>query len=265
MTTQQAIRSISWPQVRDRLYGSGFASLGTLLDRATSDEIAGWYDDEKFFRSRVEMARYRFGKGEYKYFAYPLPDIVAGLRESLYRPLAPIASEWMRDLGQPGDFPPDLQSFVQLCHSRGQKRPTPILLRYRAGDFNCLHQDLYGELFFPFQVIFALNQRGKDYAGGELVLVEQRPRAQSTANVIIPAKGEAIVITTRYRPVRGTRGFYRSNVRHGVRNGRHFVPIAARALSPYVRQSRACAVHRRHIRQRPPPAENQQAADRCCR
>jgi hypothetical protein len=162
------------------------------------------------------MARYRFGKGEYKYFAYPLPGIVAELRESLYRSLAPIASEWMRDLGQPREFPPDLQSFIKLCHSREQKRPTPILLRYQAGDFNCLHQDLYGELFFPFQVIFALSQPGKDYTGGELVLVEQRPRAQSTPNVIIPAKGEAIVITTRYRPVRGTRGFYRSNVRHGV-------------------------------------------------
>ena len=142
--------------------------------------------------------------------------IVAELRESLYRELAPIASEWLRDLGQPNEFPADLQSFLQLCHSRGQRRPTPILLRYRAGDFNCMHQDLYGELFFPFQMILALSRQGKDYEGGELVLVEQRPRAQSTPRVIVPRQGEAIVITTRYRPVRGVRGFYRANIHHGV-------------------------------------------------
>jgi uncharacterized protein len=216
MTIPQKIAEISWTEVRDRLFESGFASLGRLLDEDTCREISGWYDDDTLFRSRIDMARYRFGKGEYKYFAYPLPRLVADLRESLYRGLAPIASEWMQDLGLAKEFPEDLQSFLQRCHSHGQKRPTPILLRYRAGDFNCLHQDLYGELFFPFQVIFALNRQGKDYEGGELVLVEQRPRAQSTPNVIVPAQGEAIVITTRYRPVRGTRGFYRSNVRHGV-------------------------------------------------
>lgn len=216
MTIRPDIRDINWTQVRDRMYESGFASLGTLLDADTCNAITGCYEDDTLFRSRIDMARYRFGKGEYKYFSYPLPGIVAKLRESLYRALAPIASEWMRDLGQRREFPAELQSFLQLCHSRGQKRPTPILLRYRAGDFNCLHQDLYGELFFPFQVIFVLSQQGKDYQGGELVLVEQRPRAQSTPNVIVPTQGEAIVITTRYRPVRGSRGFYRANVRHGV-------------------------------------------------
>jgi hypothetical protein len=216
MPIRQDIRNISWAQVRDRLYGSGFASLGRLLDAASCNAISGWYNDDNLFRSRIEMARYLFGKGEYKYFAYPLPDIVAELRELLYRELAPIASEWMRDLGQPNEFPGDLQSFLQLCHSRGQRRPTPILLRYRAGDFNCLHQDLYGELFFPFQTILALSRQGKDYEGGELVLVEQRPRAQSTPRVIVPTQGEAVVITTRYRPMRGVRGFYRANVRHGV-------------------------------------------------
>jgi len=216
MTIRHVIRKIPWSQVRDQLYGAGFSSLGTLLDEGTCDAISGSYDNDSLFRSRIEMARYRFGKGEYRYFAYPLPDIVAELREALYRGLAPIASEWMRDIGQPKEFPPDLQSFLKLCHSSGQKRPTPILLRYRTGDFNCLHQDLYGELFFPFQVIFALSQQGKHYDGGELVLVEQRPRAQSTPHVIVPEQGEAIVITTRHRPVRGVRGFYRANVRHGV-------------------------------------------------
>jgi len=179
MTIRQVIRNIAWSQIKDQLYGAGFSSLGKLLDEGTCNAISGWYDNDNLFRSRIEMARYRFGKGEYKYFAYPLPDIVAELREALYRGLAPIASEWMRDLGQSKEFPADLQSFLQLCHSGGQKRPTPILLRYRAGDFNCLHQDLYGELFFPFQVILALSQQGKHYEGGELVLVEQRPRAQA--------------------------------------------------------------------------------------
>src|SRR5215470_11103045 len=172
MTIPQKFGEISWAEVRDRLYESGFASLGRLLDEDTCREISGWYDDDTLFRSRIDMARYRFGKGEYKYFAYPLPDLVADLRESLYRGLAPVASEWMRDLGQAKEFPEDLHSFLQRCHSHGQKRPTPILLRYGAGDFNCLHQDLYGELFFPFQVIFALNRQGQDYEGGELVLVE---------------------------------------------------------------------------------------------
>lgn len=216
MTVRHDISDISWSQVQNRLYQTGFASLGTLLDFGTCDTISLWYDDDRLFRSRIEMARYRFGKGEYKYFAYPLPDIVNGLRETLYRGLAPIASEWMRDLGQPREFPAELSPFLQLCHRAGQKRPTPILLRYGAGDFNCLHQDLYGELFFPFQVIFALSQQGKHYEGGELVLVEQRPRAQSTPHVIVPTQGEAIVITTRYRPVQGVRGFSRSNLRHGV-------------------------------------------------
>ena len=223
MTIRENIRHIRWVQVRDQLYESGFASLGKLLNPATCNAISNWYDDDGLFRSRVDMARYRFGKGEYKYFSYPLPEIVADLRQSLYKGLANIATEWMRDLGQPHEFPDDLQQFLRFCHSRGQERPTPILLRYRAGDFNCLHQDLYGELFFPFQVIFALSQHGNDYQGGELVLVEQRPRAQSTPHVIVPTQGEAIVITTRYRPVRGTRGFYRANVRHGVselRSGR---------------------------------------------
>jgi uncharacterized protein len=214
--TTNCVSDISWGQVKDGLYENGFASLGRLLDPETCQTISGWYDDDTLFRSRIDMARYRFGQGEYKYFAYPLPALVADLRESFYRGLSAIASEWMRDLGQPTEFPTDLRSFLQRCHSRGQKRPTPILLRYRESDFNCLHQDLYGDLFFPFQVIFALNQQGEDYKGGELVLVEQRPRAQSVPRVIVPIQGEAIAITTRYRPLRGARGFYRANVRHGV-------------------------------------------------
>jgi uncharacterized protein len=216
MTIRQSNNDVPWARVREHLYGTGFASLGTLLDSTTCQTITSWYDNSELFRSRIEMARYRFGQGEYKYFAYPLPDVVSELRESLYSSLAPIASDWMRDLGQPKEFPAELRAFIRTCHLHGQKRPTPILLRYGCGDFNCLHQDLYGEVFFPFQVVVALSQRGEDYEGGELVLVEQRPRAQSTAHVIVPVRGEAILITTRYRPIQGARGFYRANVRHGV-------------------------------------------------
>jgi hypothetical protein len=216
MTAIDKIAGIPWPEVKDLLYARGFASLGQVLDETSCREVVSWYGNDSLFRSRVDMARYRFGRGEYKYFSYPLPGLVAELRERLYKGLAGIATEWMTDLDQPTTFPDELPQFVRTCHASGQRNPTPLLLRYRAEDFNCLHQDLYGEVFFPFQVIVVLNQRGEDYEGGELALVEQRPRAQSTAHVILPLRGEAVVITTRYRPVRGSRGFYRASVRHGV-------------------------------------------------
>ena len=162
------------------------------------------------------MARFRFGQGEYQYFKYPLPPLVAELRESLYGKLAPTANEWMAALKLEGEFPETLNAFLQRCHARGQKRPTPLLLRYNKGDYNCLHQDLYGEIVFPFQVIFCLSQPEKEFAGGELLLVEQRPRAQSVGYAVRLSQGEAVVITTRYRPASGTRGHYRTNFRHGV-------------------------------------------------
>lgn len=168
------------------------------------------------FRSRIDMARYRFGRGEYQYFAYPLPESVQRLRESLYIQLAPVANEWMSALKLPEDFPAGLDSFLKHCHARGQKRPTPLLLRYKTGDFNCLHQDVYGEVVFPFQVVIGLSRPGEEYSGGELLLVEQQPRAQSRGHSILLQQGEAVVITTRYRPVKGARGYYRTNLRHGV-------------------------------------------------
>jgi hypothetical protein len=168
------------------------------------------------FRGRIDMARFRFGSGEYQYFAYPLPSLVEQLRQALYAELVETANEWLAALSLPQKFPPELAHFLEQCHKRGQKRPTPLMLRYRERDFNCLHQDLYGDIVFPFQVIFCLSQPGKEFTGGELLLVEQRPRAQSVGHVIHLEQGEAVVITTCYRPAQGARGHYRVNMRHGV-------------------------------------------------
>lgn len=208
--------AIAWTTARDALWADGYARLGQLLEKRECEELRGMYDASERFRSRIDMARHRFGKGEYKYFAYPLPEIVASLRERLYPPLALIANEWMPALSLAGNFPEHLRDFTEYCHSRGQNRPTPLLLRYRAGDFNCLHQDLYGDVFFPFQVVFCLSNPEVEFSGGELLLVEQQPRAQSIGRVISLDQGEAVVITTRYRPVHGSRGYYRTNLRHGV-------------------------------------------------
>jgi hypothetical protein len=168
------------------------------------------------FRSTIDMARYRFGRGQYRYFADPLPDKVAELRAQFYELLAPIAREWVSALRLPFDYPATLDAFLAPCRKSGQARSTPLLLRYRAGDFNCLHQDLYGPVAFPFQVIVSLSEPEKEFAGGALLLVEQRPRAQSVGHCLRPGKGEAVVITTRYRPARSARGFARTNFRHGV-------------------------------------------------
>lgn len=162
------------------------------------------------------MARHRFGRGEYKYFSYPLPPIVAALRQALYAALSETANEWMEALSLSGEYPSELDRFLKRCHGSGQTRPTPLLLRYRAGDFNCLHQDLYGEIVFPFQVVFCLSAVEREFTGGELLLVEQQPRAQSIGHAIRMEQGEAVIITTRYRPAKGSRGYYRTNLRHGV-------------------------------------------------
>jgi len=207
---------LPWPEIRASLWSTGFARMGTLLTQSQCEEIRGLYGDASRFRSRIDMARYRFGQGEYQYFDYPLPPVVAALRECLYSHLAPSANDWMAALKIEAEFPSTLQAFLKRCHARGQKRPTPLLLRYRAGDYNCLHQDLYGDIVFPFQVITCLSQPEKEFTGGELLLVEQRPRAQSVGYAVRFAQGEAVVITTRYRPATGVRGHYRTNFRHGV-------------------------------------------------
>jgi uncharacterized protein len=174
------------------------------------------YSESERFRSRIDMARYRFGNGEYQYFNYPLPEIVAELREELYGHLAPVTKRWMEAHGIRTRFAKEFRGFLEECHSHGQTRPTPLLLRYETGDFNCLHQDVYGEVVFPFQVIIGLSDPHTEYARGELLLVEQKPRAQSRGHAIPLGQGEAIVITTRFRPVKSARGFYRATVRHGV-------------------------------------------------
>jgi hypothetical protein len=198
------------------LDANGFAVIPQLLAPDACAEVAALYDDYACFRSRVVMARHGFGRGEYKYFAYPLPPRVAALRRALYAPLALVANRWSARLGADVRYPPLLDDWLGRCHAAGQTRPTPLLLRYDAGDWNCLHQDVYGELVFPLQVTVLLSAPAHDFGGGEFVLTEQRPRQQSRVHVVPLARGDAVAFAVRHRPVRGTRGVYRANVRHGV-------------------------------------------------
>ncbi|MGE0483448.1 MAG: 2OG-Fe(II) oxygenase [Gammaproteobacteria bacterium] len=194
----------------------GFARIPGLLDEATCTALAATYDEEDQFRSRVVMARHNFGRGEYCYFAYPLPPPIARLRAALYPPLAAIANTWAARLGLSRTYPATLEAYLAHCHAAGQQRPTPLLLRYGAGDYNCLHRDLYGEEVFPLQVAILLSAPGRDFSGGEFVLTEQRPRMQSRVSVVALGQGDAVVFAVDARPVRGTRGDYRVQLRHGV-------------------------------------------------
>lgn len=201
----------------------GWAVLPQLLSDAACDDIAALYAGEAGFRSRVLMARHGFGRGEYRYFSYPLPPLVATLRSGLYLSLAPIANRWHERMGIAARFPADHAEYLARCHDAGQRRPTPLLLQYGPGDYNCLHQDLYGEHFFPLQAAVLLSAPGNDFEGGEFVLTEQRPRMQSRAAVVPLAKGDAVVFAVNARPVKGARGDYRVAMRHGVseiRSGR---------------------------------------------
>jgi hypothetical protein len=215
-TSSRAISDVDWRSVESSLDDQGFARLPALLTREQCRQLAALYKDEPRFRSRIEMERFRFGVGEYKYFAAPLPEIVGMLRNDLYARLAPTANRWMEQLSGPGAYPPTLDAFLAKCHKAGQRRPTPLLLSYRAGGYNCLHQDIYGELAFPLQVVFVLTALGADYTGGEFLLIEQRPRAQSRGHALAIEQGAGIVFATRERPVVGTRGAYRVVMRHGV-------------------------------------------------
>jgi hypothetical protein len=214
-----------WPEIAEALDAHGCALLPGLLDAAACEEVAGWYGDDARFRSTVVMARHGFGRGEYRYFADPLPPRVRDLRESLYPPLAAIANRWAETLGTPQRFPAEHVAFRERCHAAGQRRPTPLLLRYGPDDYNCLHQDLYGEHVFPLQVAILLSEPGRDFEGGEFVLTEQRPRMQSRVKVAPLRQGDAVVFPVRERPVQGARGAYRANLRHGVsrlRSGRRY-------------------------------------------
>jgi hypothetical protein len=205
-----------WRTIAAALDEQGWALLPGLIGRADCDRIAALYDKEDGFRSRVVMARHGFGRGEYRYFAYPLPKPVEGLRTALYPRLATIANGWQEKRGQPADFPDDHAAYIARCHSRGQTRPTPLLLRYGPGDYNCLHQDLYGEEVFPLQAAVLLSEPGTDFTGGEFVLTEQRPRMQSRAMVVPLQKGDGVCFAVNNRPVQGTRGIYQVKMRHGV-------------------------------------------------
>jgi hypothetical protein len=219
----QAISDIDWHAVAAQLDARGCAVLPRLLSAANCHDLAGLYADQGRFRSRVVMSRHGLGRGEYQYFSYPLPPLIAGLRTSLYSHLAPVANEWSRRLGAGQRYPASLAAFLERCHAAGQVKPTPLLLQYGPEDYNCLHQDLYGEWVFPLQLTVLLSQPGRDFTGGEFVLTEQRPRMQSRAEVVPLEQGDAVVFAVHHRPVRGTRGDYRVNLRHGVsrvRSGR---------------------------------------------
>jgi hypothetical protein len=223
------IETIAWTDVSAQLDASGWARIERILAPHECRTIADLYDDDGRFRSHVVMARHGFGRGEYKYFSYPLPDIIADLRTALYARLAPLANRWNEAMGCAVRYPEVHAEYIERCHHAGQTRPTPLLLRYGAGDYNCLHQDLYGEHVFPFQVAFLLAEPGTDFTGGEFVLTEQRPRMQSRVEVVPLRRGDGVIFAVHHRPVRGARGVYRVNLRHGVsrvRSGqRHTVGV----------------------------------------
>src|SRR5882672_6407489 len=207
---------LDWPAIERSLWAWGYAKTPALLTPDECAELIGLYPDETRFRSTVDMARYKFGVGEYRYFAAPLPPLVDALRHAAYPPLAAIANQWEAALGTATVHPTTLDGMLAVCHRRGQTKPTPLMLRYEAGGYNCLHQDLYGDVVFPIQLTVLLSEPGKDFEGGEFLLVEQRPRAQSRGSVVHLDQGEAVIFTTRHRPVAGARGHYRGNMRHGV-------------------------------------------------
>lgn len=207
---------MDWHSVTENLNKKGFAIIENVLSEAECKHLSGLYHDNYLYRNIVNMQRYRFGKGEYKYFNYPLPPTIQSLREIFYAPLSTIANDWMVKLGTNIQFPSQHVDLVKECQTKSQNRPTPLILRYEAGGFNTLHQDLYGEIYFPFQVVFVLTQAGRDHDGGEFVLTEQNPRAQSKVEVIQPNQGDAVIFTTNFRPVYGSRGYYRAKMKHGV-------------------------------------------------
>lgn len=209
------INSLHWNEIHEALNQKGFAHIDELLTKQECDALKQLYT-QPIYRSVINMQRYRFGMGEYKYFNYPLPETIQSLREGFYPKLSTIANLWGSLLGIETTYPSSHTDFISVCHQKNQNRPTPLILHYQKAGFNTLHQDLYGEVYFPFQVVIALSQRGEDYEGGELVMTEQLPRAQSKANVLTPNLGDAIIFTTNFRPVKGTRGYYKSRMKHGV-------------------------------------------------
>ena len=213
---ERRIAALDWAEIETSLETHGCAMAGPLLTPDECAALSGLYPWDAPFRSRIVMARHGFGRGEYKYFSYPLPEVIAGLRPALYGRLAPVANRWFAQMKMTGAFPEEHAAFLERCHDAGQMRPTPLLLQYGEGDYNCLHQDLYGETVFPIQVAILLSRPGVDFEGGEFVLVEQRPRMQSRAEVVPLQQGGGVIFAVSQRPVAGTKGTYRVNMRHGV-------------------------------------------------
>jgi hypothetical protein len=213
----ERLGALDWSSTEQSLSERGYAVTAPILSPDECASLAALYNDASRFRNHVIMERYRFGIGDYKYFANPLPELVAELRSGAYPHLAEVANHWAEVLGESASpCPREHAAFLKICHKAGQTKPTPLMLHYEAGGYNCLHQDLYGEVSFPLQMVFLLGQQGRDWEGGEFILVEQQPRAQSKPEVVLADQGQAIIFTTRYRPVKGSRGYYRVNLRHGV-------------------------------------------------
>lgn len=211
-----SINELDWTTLQQSLDEHGYAKLPRLLSPEACRSFISSYDDEAPYRKTINMSRYRFGIGEYKYFSAPLPDQLQQLREELYPMLAKVANRWSEQLSKAPEYPATLEHFLKQCHQADQTHPTPLILKYEVGGYNCLHQDLYGNIAFPLQVVFVLGQRNEDYTGGEFLLMEQHPRAQSRGHVITLEQGEGLIFPTQYRPVEGKRGFYRVTLRHGV-------------------------------------------------
>lgn len=216
MNIQDRLNKLDWKAMEASLWQRGYVKTDALLTVEECEALVALYGNDRLFRSRIDMKRFRFGEGEYKYFTYPLPPLVQSLREAMYPRLAVVANAWAKALGQPDNFPSSHDTFLALCRRNGQTKATPLLLHYTSGDYNCLHQDLYGTVAFPLQLTAFLSRPDRDFSGGEFLLMEQRPRAQSRGEVLAPDQGEIVIFATRHRPVEGSRGYYRVNMRHGV-------------------------------------------------
>jgi uncharacterized protein len=215
-TIKARIDAKNWPVITRALHDNGFVIVKGTLTEDQCTQLIGDYDADDTYRKTIDMERYRFGSGQYKYYQYPLPALITALRESVYPHIVSVANGWMQELGLAPRFPLSHADMKKLCHERGQTKPTALILRYGEGGYNTLHQDLYGDVWFPMQMVFVLDQAGKDYTGGEFVVTEQIPRAQSKANVLTPDRGDMLIFTTNFRPVKGAKGYYRVNMKHGV-------------------------------------------------
>jgi hypothetical protein len=215
-TSIEHLADKNWTDISDELHDKGFVVVKNVLNKEECDKLIAAFTVDKMYRKTINMERYRFGRGEYKYFQYPLPDIITELRENVYSYIAPVANRWMAELNLNKHFPLTHKEMKALCHENGQTKPTVLILKYSVGGFNTLHQDLYGDIYFPMQMVLMLDQVEEDYTGGEFVITEQIPRAQTKANVLKPNRGDLLIFTTNFRPVKGTKGYYRVNMKHGV-------------------------------------------------